>query len=153
MKASINHCYGDSVVSQSYLDKFLKFTFCLPDEFSDNGYKKDKASVVHYLNLIQQSQTLEGTILDKNSDFNIIEHIIKIHNLSLREVETLVRHIEIYQLISNKEALNHEVEFGCRLLRLLGVTIFCFNSDLTKAILSNRADAKIFGRTKDCTFK
>ena len=36
LKASIHHCYGTSIDAQRYLDKFLKFTFTLPNTTNRN---------------------------------------------------------------------------------------------------------------------
>ncbi|WP_172438158.1 P-loop NTPase fold protein [Vibrio sp. PID17_43] len=141
LKASINHRYGDSVDAQQYLDKFLKFTFTLPNSFSEStGYTKSLASVHHYRNLMNQSPILGALNLAENSEFSFISHIIKVRHLSLREVETLVRYIEIYQQLSGEGAL--DTDFGYRLLRLFGIVLFCFNKEIASSLTQSKADAK-----------
>ncbi|HCH6178759.1 TPA: KAP family NTPase [Vibrio parahaemolyticus] len=143
LKASINHRYGDSVNAQQYLDNFLKFTFVLPNTFSDHvGMNKSLASVRHYQNLVEQSMTLNASKLSENAEFDFIRHIIKEQRLSLREVETLVRYLEVYQHLTAGENLASSVAFGYRLLRLFGVVLFCFNKQLASSITQSKGDAK-----------
>ncbi|MGR5323288.1 KAP family P-loop NTPase fold protein [Vibrio sp. DNB22_17_1] len=143
IKASINHRYGDSVNAQQYLDKFLKFTFILPNSFSESAsYTKSLVSVHHYRNLVSQSPILGTLNLTENAEFSFISHIIKVQHLSLREVETLVRYIEIYQQLLGEEALGTNIVFGYRLLRLFGVVLFCFNKQIAGSLTQSRADAK-----------
>lgn len=141
LKAAINHCYGHSVNAQRYLDKFLKFIFTLPNYIPVQSTENTLASIAHYKKLIQNSQTLENTDLWENSDFNLVCHFIKIHNLTLREIETLVRYIEIYHELSGRNALSKQIIFGYRLLRLLGVLLFTNNRKLAEQIDINQADA------------
>lgn len=143
LKASINHRYGDSVNAQQYLDKFLKFTFILPNSFSESAsYTKSLVSVHHYRNLVSQSPILRTLNLTENAEFSFISHIIKVQHLSLREVETLVRYIEIYQQLSGEEALGTNIVFGYRLLRLFGVVLFCFNKQIASSLTQSRSDAQ-----------
>jgi hypothetical protein len=142
LKASINHCYGQTVNAQRYLDKFVKFTFTLPSEFLVNGNHKNDVSVAHYSQLIQKSSVLKTTTLDKDADFLFMSHVITVHQLSLREVETLIRYLEIYQTLSGNSALAENTIFGYKLLRLMGVALFCFDTALASSICKGRADAK-----------
>ena len=125
LKASINHCYGNSVDAQRYLDKFLKFTFRLPHQFKINGHEKIQASIAHYQTLIQQSPIYEATKLDNDAALSLVKRIIEVNQLSLREIETLVRHIEIYQRLTDNKGLSENIIFGYVLLRLFGVILFC----------------------------
>jgi hypothetical protein len=141
LKASINHCYGHTVDAQRYLDKFLKFTFKLPNKFDVNGYSQSDISVTHYQNLIRKSPVLAITKLDQDAVFDFVSHVIKTQNLSLREVETLIRHMKIYQALSGGKALAENVIVGYKLLRLMGVILFCFDGELSSAIVKGRSDA------------
>ncbi len=148
LKASINHCYGDNVESQRYLDKFLKFTISLPNEFVKQGYNKTQASVTHFRNSISQNSNLKKTNLNKGNYDEFIQHIIKIQNLSLREIETFVRHLEVYQVLNNNNAFptDSESKLGIILLQILSIAIFCFNPDLAASILDNSTDAKVLAK-------
>lgn len=137
LKASINHCYGPTVDAQRYLDKFLKFTFSLPQ--MNRG--ETLASTTHYLKLIQHSSKLSNCELDAPAYVDLMTVIIKEHNLSLREIETLIRHLEIYQILSN-DGIGSNIIIGYKLLRLIGIILFCFSPKIANLILQEKADAK-----------
>ncbi len=147
LKASINHCYGATVDAQRYLDKFLKFTFALP-QMNDG---ETLASSIHYINLVQESTLLKDSELDTHTFLDLIIHIMRVQSVSLREVETLVRHLEIYQALSNKSALGR-VNFGYKMLRFVGVILFCLAPNIAHSITHRKADAKqladFFGEEK-----
>lgn len=144
LRAAINHRYGPLVDAQRYLDKFLKFSFCLPDGVLGTNFYDDKrlASTEHFNNLIKKSTTLEGTGLDhqNNGVSGFIKLLIAHNNLSLREVETFVRHLEILQTLNG--ALAENKIFGYKLLQIFGVYIFCFKADIQTSIHKNNTDAK-----------
>ena len=144
LRAAINHRYGPLVDAQRYLDKFLKFSFCLPDGILGTNYYDDKrlASTEHFNNLIKKSTTPEGTGLDhhNNGVSGFIKLLIAHNNLSLREVETFVRHLEILQTLNG--ALAENKIFGYKLLQIFGVYIFCFKADIQTSIHKNNTDAK-----------
>ena len=145
LKASINHCYGHSVDANNYLEKFLKFTIKLPDTHTENGYDYLDNSVSHYQKLIKQSPNLRKTELDKEGSMAIITHIITLHRISLREIETLIRHLEVYQVLTEGHGLAANLNFGQKLLRLIGVVMFSFRPDLANALDNEMLDAIIFG--------
>ena len=145
LKASINHCYGHSVDAQRYLDKFVKFSFALPSECSSDGRHFKNVSVEHYEKLVRGSLVLKDTVLENESVSDFMADIIKVRNMSLREVETLIRHIEIYHTLAStpeRGGLDKRLLFGYTLLRLMGIVLFCFNTPLSSSISHERADAK-----------
>src|SRR5690554_5626618 len=102
LKAAINHRYGGSAIdAKRYLDKFLKFSFCLPDFIP--SYERTKAAIAHFNNLSTDKLTIAvagfGTLNSLLNNF--ASTLIEKNNLSLREVETFVRHLELYQTLSN----------------------------------------------------
>lgn len=145
LKASINHCYGSSVDAQRYLDKFLKFSFKLSEEHSLNNYDYTHVSESHFRELVNKSQLLEKCRLLDHDVFSVIKHLIKLHNISLREIETFIRNLEIYQTLANDEGLSSNIIFGFKLLRIFGVWTFTFNPKLAHDILSEQTDAKTLG--------
>lgn len=142
LRAAINHSYGPLVDAQRYLDKFLKFSFCLPNFIPDNNSEKTLASVEHFDNLINESPVLKDTDLNQfnNGVHGFTTTLISHNQLSLRETETFVRYLEIFHTLSNGMAAN--IIFGHTLLRVLGVFIFCFRADIATAIRNNSVDAK-----------
>ena len=84
-----------------------------------------------------------GTKLTEEGVFHLLETFVKVNNLSLREVETLVRYLEIYQVITDGEGFKENLLFGHLLLRVMGIYVFCFHN--TQAELLSRG-------ITDCSF-
>lgn len=145
LKASIVHRYGNEIDAQRYLDKFVKFAFRLPTEMNWHGTRNTTCSVVHCRALIGKSGSLSALSLLGEDIFPLIEQVIRIHNLSLREVQTLVRHLEIYHLIGEQKGLDNSLIYGYKLLRIAGLLIYCVDPDLARSIAEERVDAKNIG--------
>lgn len=146
LKTSVSHCYGLSETNaQRYLDKFVKFSFALPSECSSDGYRFKNVSVEHYENLVRESLILIDTALESEAVSNFMADIIKTRKMSLREIETLIRHIEIYHTLASipeQSSLDKNTFLGYILLRLIGIVLFCFNTELSISISHEKADAK-----------
>ena len=146
LKASINHCYGYSVDAHRYLDKFLKFSFSLPNTFRPiQRYELEKASILHCNNLLRASAALSDTQLSYGYFFEFIKKIIQAKNLSLREIETLVRHLEIYQILSGGDAFKNNIIEGYKTIRIWGVAVFTLQPEIATSIVENRSDAALLG--------
>ena len=146
LKASINHCYGSAVDAQRYLDKFLKFTFRLAEFHGQSVYHQTHVSITHYKKLVNNSPILKECALIVEQYNEIMEHLIKLHNISLREIETLVRNLEIYQTLTDKKGLASNVYFGYKLLRLFAVLLCTFQPKLADTFLNKQVDAKALGK-------
>ncbi|HHM0239890.1 TPA: NTPase, partial [Escherichia coli] len=118
--------------------KFIKFTFVLPDTFKPDNYTPAYASVALWEILKNDSQRLQ----EVNEECgHIIKTIIQRAKLSLREVETLSRHFEIYQVLS-QSGIGPEKIFGYSLYRTLGVMLYSLNRPLALSYLDNSVDAE-----------
>ncbi len=141
LSASIRHCYGKSIDSFRYLDKFIGFRFKLPDFFSDKN-ASILASLVHLENEIDQSPALIGSLLKSHNShrtLSFLSLLVKENNLSLREVETFIRYIGIYNSLSN--ILNQPGESGKLLLQLFGVYIYCFKPNIVNELVLEKVSA------------
>lgn len=144
LKAAISHRYGPQVDAQRYLDKFLKFSFSLPD-FLPGQRRRDSAPLLaateHFSTRLKQSSVLRGTNLpDPNQSANsFADSLICTTGRSLREVETFVRHLEIYQQLS--QGLSTQLPLGHQLLSIFGVFIFCFYPEIAEAVQKNKTEA------------
>lgn len=145
LKASINHCYGQSVDAQRYLDKFVKFTITLPETVDTNAHRESIAAIKHYKNLVKSSHVLEGLKLFECGSIRTIEKIIIANRLSLREVETVVRHIEIYVTLAQSNNLQINTVFGYKVLTILAIAIYSLQPEVALSILQKRLDAKDIG--------
>lgn len=83
--------------------------------------------------------------LQECGSIRILEQIIKINKLSLREVETLVRHLEVYVALSQQGRLSNNTIFGYKTLTVLAIAIYSIRPKLGNAILSQTFDAKDVG--------
>lgn len=145
LKASINHCYGSTIDAQRYLDKFLKFSFCLPSQVNSGSNKPVQASLEHYRLLIAQSPNLVSSELQKRQVLDFIEHCIRLHNISLREIESIIRYMNIYQDLTNNDAFISNQILGYTLLRVFAVILLCLRPEIASAISSGNSDAKVLG--------
>lgn len=139
LKATINHTYGVEVDAQRYLDKFIAFKVTLPTQVKESYELRDN-SVQHFKILIADSPTLNASTLIK-LDYGHVEtlcYLIRIHRRSLREVETLIRYLEVYQKLCN--GLKEDIIFGFALFRAIGVYIYTFESILSENIVSKKLD-------------
>jgi hypothetical protein len=137
LRASINHCYGSEVDAQRYLDKFVGFSFVLPEVIQ--SHNKQLVAITHYVNLIRSSGTLKTSKLDQDASFKFIENLIQVNSWSLREIETFVKHLEIYQVITGSYAFEN---LGNNILTLLGIAIFCFNPEQKRKLTKGLVDGK-----------
>lgn len=142
--AAINHRYGAEVDAQKYLDKFLKYSFALPDQVvAQTEQDRVWVSIHHFKRLIKGSD-IEGVLFNAHRVVDCISEMIKRNNLSLRETERLVRFLEIYH------SLGHGFGFRNKTLhlylRVVGVFIFCFYPRLMDDINKNRTDAREFAQ-------
>ena len=147
LRAAINHRYGMEVDAQKYLDKFLKYSFALPDKVVAR-FEEDRAlvAVEHFKQLIRNNH-MADKLKDSTEQqiiFNFISDMIELNGLSLRETERLVRFLEIYCSLSGG-GLNQGT-FPYILLRLTGVFIFCFHPKLMDNINKNCASSTDFAR-------
>ena len=149
LRAAINHRYGMEVDAHKYLDKFLKYSFALPDKVVAR-FEEERAlvAVEHFKQLIRKSRMASElqALIDERSPtiIGFISDMIERNNISLRETERLVRFLEIYHSLSGG-GLN-EVIWQYALLRITGVFIFCFYPSLMDDINKNRTDSKDFAR-------
>ena len=146
LRAVINHRYGMEVDAQKYLDKFLKYSFALPDKIVARfEEERTLVSVEYFKQLIRNSRMaseLQG-LIGQRIILNFISDMIERNNISLRETERLVRFLEIYHSLSHGLG---NVIWQYALLRITGVFIFCFHPNLIGDINKNRTDAKDFAQ-------
>lgn len=144
LRAAINHRYGAEVDAQKYLDKFLKYSFALPDKVVDR-YEEGRALVsVHYFERLIKGSHIGGVLFSGYKVMECINEMIKRNNLSLRETERLVRFLEIYHSLSH--GFGARDELPTLWLRVVGVFIFCFYPSLMDDINKNRTNAREFAQ-------
>ena len=133
--------------AQKYLDKFLKYSFALPDKVVAR-FEEERAlvAVEHFKKLIRKSRwanELKDLIDERSLTINFISDMVERNNLSLRETERLVRFLEIYHSLSGGLG---NFSWQYLLLRITGVFIFCFYPNLIDNINKNRTNAREFAQ-------
>lgn len=144
LRAAINHRYGAEVDVQKYLDKFLKYSFALPDKIVTQSEEGRALVSVHYFEWLIKDSSIEGVLISGYRVMECINEMIRRNNLSLRETERLVRFLEIYHSLSHGFGARNELLVLW--LRVVGVFIFCFYPSLMDDINKNRTDAREFAQ-------
>ena len=144
LRAAINHRYGVEVDAQKYLDKFLKYSFALPEKVVAQT-EQDRVWVsIHHFEQLIKDRDIGGVLFSGYRVMECINEMIKRNNLSLRETERLVRFLEIYHSLSHGFGAGNELL--TLWLRVVGVFIFCFYPSLMDDINKNRTDAGEFAQ-------
>lgn len=139
LKAAINHCYGGEVDAQRYLDKFLGFSFRLPATFKQPSQNEPTiASQVHFAYLVAESAQLKLSALATQEGAKLVNELIESKHLSLREVETLARYLEIFQILTDGKGLASNIIYGYLLLRIYAVYCLCFLPELAADLLAGK---------------
>ena len=139
LRSSIKHCYGESIDSQKYLDKFIRFSLSLPHSSMNDRSEYYHYPVKHYFDLIKKSTSLEHYPRKSINHSEFVHRLFQVNQTSLREVETLVQHLEIFDTLSDHL---HRLQVGPLLLIILGIFIYCFKPEIRKEIEYNKFDAK-----------
>jgi len=145
LKASINHCYGDTVDAQRYLDKFLKFRFELNSVIDSTSHRPSLVSRNHFFSLVKINKCLPDDCINNVFFCKVVEQIIQYHNFSLRELETLVRHINILQTLSSADQFCEGQYNAHTILRFLSVLFVCFRPEILIAINKDIFDPLAIG--------
>lgn len=140
LRAAINHRYGAEVDAQKYLDKFLKYSFALPEKVVAQTEQNRVWVSIHHFEQLIKGRDIGGVY----RVMECINEMIKRNNLSLRETERLVRFLEIYHSLSHGFGARNELP--TLWLRVVGVFIFCFYPSLMDDINKNRTDAGEFAQ-------
>ena len=145
LRAAINHRYGVEVDAQKYLDKFLKYSFALPEIIGGTNYLVRKyylVTIIYFHKLIRSSPMFNQFKDSIYNEYNIyfISDMMERNNISLRETERFVHHLEIYLTLRGELKKERRIEYN--LLIILGVYIFCFYPSLINDIYKERMDAK-----------
>ena len=142
LRAAINHRYGMEVDAQKYLDKFLKYSFALPEKVVTQFEHERNFVSIHYCQRLIGSNNELSLLIRNESVIDFIGEIIQRNNLSLRETETLVRYLKIFNSLSKGLGSGFGIEY--KLLIITAIFIFCFYPKLAEDINRNRTHAEDF---------
>lgn len=145
LKASINHCYGQAVDAQRYLDKFIKYRFELSALSDRDLHIPVLAAKKYFFALARERKIVTPNNLSGKNFEEAVECLIRARNLSLREIETLIRHIKIAQILSDEQAFNGNKRFGFVLTDLISVMLVCFKPELLNQMKNDSFDIDALG--------
>ena len=144
LRAAINHRYGVEVDAQKYLDKFLKYRFALPDKVVAHSEYERKFVSIHYCQELIELNDELSLLIKNNPIMDFLGEIIQRNNLSLRETETLVRYLGIFNSLAQGLGKDFVIEY--KLLIITAIFIFCFYPKLAEDINRNRTHAEDFAQ-------
>ena len=144
LKAAVNHRYGQAIDASRYLDKFHKFKFALAETINISHVHINN-SITHYKKLTSESRLLQPLKLSSSGYMELVEAVFDSQNISLRETETFVRNMEIYQSLTNQNTLTAQSYYLQSLSHIFALLLFSFRPELSKTILRRSADAKLLG--------
>lgn len=136
LKASINHCYGYSVDSQRYLDKFIKFAISFSDESIFSSSYKFHTSCKHFFS--QFDDEIDYIKDNSQAQNQFIKEMIKNNQLSLRECESFARYIKIYVHLANGKGISNDAVLGAQVLRIFGIYLVALKPALANDICNGR---------------
>jgi hypothetical protein len=150
LRAAVNHQYGAVVDAQRYLDKFLKFRFQLPDFVKQSEYSKWYVSDRYFDSLVNESEILKICKLGDNSNgvLNVFcKEVINRNELSLREINTFVKYLEIYSVL--KDNYKYDWHYSYEAVTVISIFIYCFRpgiqSRINSGIYSGKDICSVFG--------
>lgn len=143
LKSSVKHAYGSQINSDKYLEKFSNFTITLPYDIKQSSHSNwnisSHSSFILFDNLMKDSKLIDELFFqhEQGCEYILIPEFIKNNNPSLRSVERLVRHIEIYLAIYSAE--NAKINFGSfniirKMMTIFGILVCVFRTDLSSKI-------------------
>lgn len=139
LEAAVSHRYG-AVDAGKYLGKFVGFRFALPSCLDIPTHREGfDVSMRHFNNLIKRSSYLQNSCFrgDRYKDF--MTKFVQKNNLSLRDIEKLVRNFEIYQSMVD-ENFNANLVYGAHIQMIFGVLLSTFFPDMAASILKATID-------------
>lgn len=145
LKAVIRKRYGQDVDADVYLEKFVNLTIALPPV--DIMTQQNDAYM-----LLEKSLQHTG-LFGKNNFFGLLSlYLIEKYGINLRGIEKLIKNINIYTTVFNKNSFSPHNTFIDNFIFLLSMFVFTFNKDLANKIVIGKIDSdlfKFFGGVQD----
>lgn len=144
LKLSISHRYGIAHNSQRYLDKFIKFSLRLPNK-QNHYYGNQSNSYEYFYSLMIRTPSYNLLDLHYEDIQDLIKLLIDEHNISLREIESICRLLNIYLMIS-EETISRGLNYIAKRIILLCVFMAVINSKLMLDFTNHSVDADELAR-------
>lgn len=139
LKLAISYRYGINADSQRYLDKFIKFSLLLPNQLG--GYFGEKNNSYEYFFTLVSKYNLYLLRIEQDiKDF--VKILINEHNISLREIESIVRLLQIYFILSGEQAYRRGITDIAQRVIVFCVFMAIINPKLMHTFRNYTVDAK-----------
>lgn len=142
LSVAIDHRYGHVVDTHHYLEKFIKYKIMLYNSLYFNN-KYFPNSLGYFIYLVFRSKILkEIGFFSSKKTLKLLSDLIRIHNISLRQIEKVVLSLEIYQTVAddNKKMKNSDFE-GYKCVYIFCHLAYILDPDLLNDINSNNVSA------------
>ncbi len=142
LESAVRQSYGAEIDARRFLNKFIRYTCFLPDQLSaEDNAERMPVALQHYLDLIKRNSELKKAGFSKAPLLTILSQVIQAQHLSLQEVEHLIRHIEIFQTLTDGQGFATNALLIQKLFNLFGIMLVAFKPELARAIMDGRSDA------------
>lgn len=139
LRAAVNHRYGDIVDSHKYLDKFIRLVYTLPKKSSTNN---PSVSIQYFWDKVEKSDNLKRAFSQDGYYSKLVDTVLDSNTVSLREVETIIRNLEIYFYLQGGTEFNSDQ----KIIVLTTILLHCLKPSLLQDLLNWRADANELAR-------
>lgn len=137
LEESIKHRYGQHIDSQRYLDKFIKFRVQLPTQ--SHYHTKSELNTYKYIqNLAKETLLNKFSEERKNCFNNFIKFMISLHNISLRNAETIMRYFNFYV----KTQQVNDLSAGLEILLFYCIILFVIDPNLCIKVYNKKATVR-----------
>ncbi len=124
LETAFRHRYGGRENTKSYFDKFYEYKYTLPSEKmegQENSYRTNLNSYVYFKHLATKNDKINFFNIEDNLFSNGFEELINHNNISLRQIKSIIKNIEIINHF-NQDLFNKRVESSPTNLTILLAT-------------------------------
>lgn len=135
---SVKHAYGgDEEICRKYLDKFFQLQINLPETTKQQNQSRIKNSILHFQEELHRLKLHHNCFFFSNQSyyntvFQLFIELIEAHNLSLRDVEKLTKHLLVFSLFNEQ---TKEFTSGEVLIKAFAIFQHTFNKKLYQNFL------------------
>lgn len=128
--------YGASIDASDYLSKFFNFTIKLPNEIE---HRRDTMMNSFYLfKILSKDLSFAQDLSDSYHLGEVIRHLFKVGDLSLRDTEKFIRNIKVLNVVGGEFSLNEKKLWWFSTLSLISVYIYSFKPELSELFLNDK---------------
>lgn len=148
LKATIKHSYGSETNSHDYLYKFFKYQINLPTSTKDIEGGTVENNVAYFKATVRASKVIPQEFKDNEFIYEI-PSFLDLSNLSLRNIEQIVRCIETLTIFENEEQSKSPIVE--QILMVFLSFVYMMDKELFNQLSNNKVVNKDFLDFMQCT--